>query len=120
METIDSGLKRLEGQEYQAAFQILGFPDSERQIDGQRVFTWQTRKTGSTSSPVRATSTAYVGGEVVTVETWATHTSSYDYICEIDIIVDKLGIIRLTRFQGDSYSCNKYSEKLQLEEKPRP
>lgn len=40
-EHMDAGLTSLRGQPYQAAFDVLGFPDAESTIADKRVFTWE-------------------------------------------------------------------------------
>jgi hypothetical protein len=111
-ENMDAGLSGLHGQPYQAAFDVLGFPDSESSIAGKRVFTWGSRNTGSYTVPTSTTSTAYVNGQIVTVQSQGTTTESFDYHCKIDVIVGASGIIEHTKYDGNIGGCERYAQRL--------
>jgi len=108
-ETMDAGLTSLRGQPYQAAFDVLGFPDGESQIAGKRVFTWGSRNAGSYSLPTFNTSTAYVNGQTVYVQSQGTRTETYDYHCKIDVIVGSSGLIEHTKYDGNIGGCERYA-----------
>lgn len=107
-EKMDAGLSSLRGQPYQAAFDILGFPDGESSIAGKRVFSWGTRNVGSYSVPTFNTSTAYVNGQAVTIQSQGSRTETYDYNCRIDIIVGASGIIEQSKYEGNIGGCERY------------
>lgn len=108
-ENMDAGLSSLRGQPYQAAFDVLGFPDAENTIDGKRVFTWGTRNAGSYTVPTFNSSTAYVSGQPVYVQSQGTATETYDYHCKIDVIVGGSGVIEHTKYDGNIGGCERYA-----------
>lgn len=111
-ENIDAGLSSLRGQPYQAAFDVLGFPDAETTIAGKRVFTWGSRNTGSYTVPTFNSNTAYVNGNPVYVQTQGSRTEYYDYHCRIDVIVGSNGLIEQSKFDGNIGGCERYAQLL--------
>lgn len=107
-ENMDAGLSSLRGQPYQAAFDILGFPDAENTIAGKRVFTWGSRNAGSYTVPTFNSSTAYVNGNPIYVQTQGTATETYDYYCKIDVIVGSSGLIEQSKYDGNIGGCERY------------
>ncbi|WP_027052802.1 hypothetical protein [Mesorhizobium erdmanii] len=108
-ENIDAGLSSLRGRPYQAAFDVLGFPDAENTIDNKRVFTWGSRNTGSYTVPTFNSSTAYVNGQPIYVQSQGTATETYDYHCRIDVIVGQSGLIEHTKYDGNIGGCERYA-----------
>lgn len=111
-ENMEAGLGSLRGQPYQAAFDVLGFPDAENTIAGKRVFTWGSRNSGSYTVPTFNSNTAYVNGTPIYVQTQGSRTEYYDYHCRIDIIVGSGGLIEHYKFDGNIGGCEKYSRAL--------
>jgi hypothetical protein len=111
-EDIDTGLAGLRGRPYQAAFDVLGFPDAENRIAGKRVFTWGSRNTGSYTVPTFNSSTAYVNGKPIYIQTQGTATETYDYYCKIDVIVGSSGLIEHYKFDGNIGGCERYARLL--------
>ncbi|MES0016154.1 hypothetical protein [Mesorhizobium sp. M0036] len=110
-ENMDAGLTSLHGQPYQAAFDVLGFPDAENTIAGKRVFTWGSRNAGSYTVPTFNSSTAYVNGQPIYVQSQGTATETYDYHCKIDVIVGDSGVIEQTKYDGNIGGCEKYARR---------
>lgn len=111
-EHIDAGLSSLRGQPYQAAFNVLGFPDAESTIADKRVFTWGSRNVGSYTVPTFNSSTAYVNGKPIRIQTQGTATQTYDYHCRIDVIVGSSGMIEYTKYDGNIGGCERYARLL--------
>lgn len=111
-ESMDAGLSSLKGKPYQAAFDVLGFPDAEKHIAGKRVFSWGTRQTGSYTVPTVNTSTVYANGTPIYVQTQGMKTETYDYNCRIDIIVSSAGIIEQSKYEGNIGGCERYGRLL--------
>lgn len=111
-ENMDAGLSSLRGKPYQAAFDVLGFPDAESKIADRRVFSWGTRQTGSYNVPTYNTSTAYVGGKPIYIQSQGTSTEYYDYNCRIDVIVNSAGIIEQSKYEGNIGGCERYGSLL--------
>lgn len=108
-ENMDAGLSSLRGRPYQEAFTVLGFPDAENTIDGKRVFTWGSRNTGSYTLPTFNSSTAYVNGQPIYIQSQGTKTETYDYHCKIDVIVGSSGLIEFTKYDGNIGGCERYA-----------
>ncbi|RWQ80731.1 MAG: hypothetical protein EOS85_15795 [Mesorhizobium sp.] len=108
-ENMDAGLGSLRGQPYQAAFDILGFPDAENAIAGKRVFTWGSRNAGSYTVPTFNSSTAYVNGNPVYIQSQGARTETYDYHCKIDVIVGPSGLIEQSKYDGNIGGCERYA-----------
>ena len=111
-ENMDAGLASLRGKPYQAAFDILGFPDAETTIAGKRVFSWGRRDTGSYTVPTFDSTTAYVNGKPVLVQTQGMRTEYYDNHCRIDIIVGEGGLIEQSKYDGNTGGCERYGAAL--------
>ncbi|MCM2451928.1 hypothetical protein [Agrobacterium vitis] len=111
-ETMDAGLAGLKGRSYQTAFDVLGFPDGEKQIAGKRVFTWANQNSGSYSVPTYNQSTAWVNGSPVQIQSQGTATESYDYHCRIDVIVNDKGIVEDTKYDGNIGGCERWAAKM--------
>lgn len=111
-ESMDAGLSTLNGKPYQAAFNVLGFPDAESSIAGKKVFTWSTSNAGSYSVPTYNTNTAYVNGTPVFIQSQGSQTVNYDYNCRIDVIVGSSGIIEGSKFDGNIGGCEQWGRKL--------
>ncbi|RCL00010.1 MAG: hypothetical protein JSC085_000997 [Candidatus Tokpelaia sp. JSC085] len=110
---IDKGLSTLQGQPYQYAFNILGFPDSESHIAGKRVFSWEINELRQYLAPNMHTTTIY-GGDTspLHVQTYGPLVQSYNAYCKIDLIVNADDIIEYTKYTGNVGGCQKYDRLL--------
>lgn len=118
-ENIDAGLADLKGKPYQSAFKVLGFPDGEKSIAGYKVYVWGSRNSGSYSVPTFNSSTAYVNGSPIYVQSQGTRTETYDYYCTIEVIVNTAGVIENAKYDGNIGGCERYAQRLKpIKRKP--
>ena len=114
-QNMEAGIKSFKGKPYEYAFSVMGVPDSEKSIAGRRVFTWETRSSGSYSMPTVNNSTAYVNGNAIHVRTQGSETLFYQNDCKVVIMVNGAGIVERSQYEGNRGGCaywgKRFSEK---------
>ncbi|MEY9584066.1 hypothetical protein [Sinorhizobium fredii] len=118
MEDLDAGLRDLKGKPYQVAFAKLGFPDNEKTVAGHKVYVWSTSSSGSYSIPKYNTATSYVNGQAIYTNYQTTENVSYDYSCEVEVIVDPSGTIAHIKWEGNPGGCEAYAQRVKVPKKP--
>lgn len=108
-EDIGAGVRTLEGQHYTQVFKRLGYPDSERTIAGNTVYSWGSRNSGTYSVPTTSTATTYVGGQAVFTTVQGSRTESYDYYCRLDVVVNSSGVVTTAEVDGNIGGCERYA-----------
>ncbi len=113
---IESGFTALEGQKIQTAFEYLGYPDSEQEIAGSKVFTWGREFTRTSVTPVNSYNYGgiygYDGyGSAVGYSTSYIPQTNY-YSCTLKLITDQDGTIIDGQYDGDLGGCAKYGSAL--------
>lgn len=106
---IENGLNALNGEGIKTAFDYLGYPDSQQEIAGDKVYTWGTSFMSTTVAPM--TSYTSIGGY------GATTTSSIPITqhnqCSIKIITNQNDVITNSQYVGNLGGCARYGTALQ-------
>lgn len=110
-DNMKAGVSDLKGKPYQYAFSVLGIPDDEKMIAGNRVFTWRTGWSGSYSSPTYQTGTATVNGRTVALGFTGTETHAVSYDCKIVVMAGPSGVIERSQYEGNIGGCERWARK---------
>ena len=114
--TLDKGIPRFVGKDIGYAIKYLGYPDSEIDIDGKKVYVWQNQfnRTGSvTSYRPQYTTTFTPFGSVSSYSTVQESTPiNINGECKIRLITAK-GKVVDAEFEGNEFGCEKYSDRVQ-------
>jgi len=111
-QNMDAGLQGLVGQDIHAAIARLGYPNSQRSVASDTVYTWSVSQTVTlpmtTGNPVFVT----VGG--VPASGLATSTSyvPVNYNCMIDLGAGANGIVKNYHWTGNIGGCSHYADAL--------
>jgi hypothetical protein len=122
-EDIDNGLSNLHGQHIDALVAKIGYPLSQNEVAGRKLYIWDSRKTFSYSLPV----TTYNSGNVNTYgaygNTYGTYsgsTTSYvpqvtTYYCTITVEVNAYETIVAAQYNGNIGGCEPYAKAFREE-----
>jgi uncharacterized protein YceK len=109
---LQEGLPYLEGRSIGDAIEILGFPDSQEQMDEHYIYTWESTVTLSGVAPVTSETKGTVGGDSVSASTTTYEAYGYDHDCRVRIITNSSRTIESWDWRGRPAACHRYSELL--------
>lgn len=109
---LNQGLDFLIGQNVSIAASRLGYPDEQREFQGDQIYIW--RRSGSFAMPVTTQSTTY--GNIGTTPVFGT-TSNTGYVnqsvaCTIQMSAGTDGIIKTWHWEGNLVACEGYARAL--------
>lgn len=102
MTKLENGLKDLTGKNVSYAVQRLGYPSQEREMFGNKIYTWGTQSTGFASMPLM-NAQGYTAGYV---------PMNVNYQCKIEIISDMEGTIQSWQYEGNPGGCSRWANAL--------
>ena len=106
-------LGALKGQPVKAAFDRLGYPNSEGKIAGAKFYVWSTSNTSWMPNVSTTTGTGMVGGTPFNYsQTVIDGGTTVNLRCTIRIFYDKDEIITHFDFTGNSGGCAQYAHGL--------
>jgi len=111
-ENIKKGLDQLLGHNIEEAISLLGYPDDERSIAGKIVYTWSNSRASTSTNPTHQTSTGYIGGSRVRLDTYGQETISKTLSCKIRIITDTANQVVHWEYDGNRGACRKFSKRI--------
>lgn len=111
-ENIKRGLDQLVGQNIEEAINLLGYPDDEQSIAGKVVYSWRNSRSSLSTTPTHQTSTGYIGGSQITLDTYGQETISKILKCKIRIITDTANQIVHWEYGGNRGACSKFSKQI--------
>jgi len=111
-EPMEKGLAALKGKRLDDAIDVLGFPSSERQIAGRKVFVWSTKSMGLLFNPATSTTYGNFGSTPYGQTTTLTSFTPVGYECEISIQVDDQNVIQTAQSYGNWGGCQVYMDRL--------
>lgn len=109
---MNAGLQKLDGKPIKEAVRILGYPDSQRMIAGDNVYTWRASRTQTYSTPQIAQTSGYLGNTPVYGTTTYSSQESINLHCVLNIATDKKGFIKNYNYSGNRGGCRRYAQIL--------
>lgn len=109
---VEGGLNYLVGSHIKEAISVIGYPNNELNIAGDKVYVWQSSNSGSYTLPNHSTNTGYIGSTPFSYTEKTYETYQYNNNCEIRIITDQSDIIETWEYKGNQGGCTYYSKAL--------
>ncbi len=112
-EELGDELQSTVGHNIKTVIARLGYPDSERVIVGDTVYTWSMHRHATLTLPQATTTTGYVGDQPITATTWGSESVPIDNQCTLQVATDPNGTIKSANFRGNSGGCRSFLSALQ-------
>lgn len=106
---LDAGLKGLIGRPISEAVGRLGYPDSQREMMGDKLYVWSTSHTAVMPIMNTSTTTGSVGGAPVYGQTTGMTMVPMNANCLIQVAVTESGIIKSYQWRGNEMGCQLYA-----------
>jgi len=106
---LDTGLKGLIGRPVSEAVGRLGYPDSQREMMGDKLYVWSTSHTAVMPIMNTSTTTGNVGGMPVYGQTTGMTMVPMNANCLIQVAVTENGIIKSYQWRGNEMGCKMYA-----------
>jgi hypothetical protein len=106
------GLKALQWQDIQTAFDVLGYPSGKQEFGTDTVYFWEVNSSGTIFLPQTTTTSGYVGMAPVQASTTYNQSVPVNYNCLIRLITDDQGIIKSWEYRGNYGGCTNYINRL--------
>jgi hypothetical protein len=110
-EDMTAGLQRLVGHDVQDAIEKLGYPASQRTVDGEIIYTWRGRRWAGAMYVPRSPMGDADTEEPVPTGTPMTHGPQVRSACDIEIVTGRTGRIKGYEWEGNS-GCRLYVRRL--------
>ena len=113
---LEDGIPYLVGKPISHAINYMGYPDDERTIAGNDVYSWHYERTFTTTrtvyTPYSGTAYGVGGGMSYSGQTSSVVPEVHNNYCNIRLIVDRRGIVRDWDWQGNYSGCRYYSDTM--------
>lgn len=110
---LNTELPTFVGQNVRAVVQRIGYPDDQREIMGDTLFTWSTNHHSTMYLPTTTTTTGNVGGTpYYATTTGGSQAIPMNFHCMIRIAVNNDGIVKNTQWSGNRGGCAVYARAL--------
>lgn len=110
-EQLNSGLRSLVGSNIQMAINVMGYPDSEREVAGQKIYLWSTNRTDVLPMATTATTAGAVGGTPYYGTTTGMELVPFTAACKVQIAVNAQGVIQTFQWEGNEAGCARYARR---------
>ena len=114
---LNEGLPHLVGYPISHAISFLGYPQSQQEIAGKKVYTWSNKRQVTTSRTVRTpiSGTTYGMGGGTYYHGYATSEvpQTINYECTIRLIANQKDIVQKWDWSGNELGCRQYSTAAQ-------
>lgn len=122
-ERLEKGLSEHQGRHFSEVINKIGYPTSQMEVMGKKVYQYNQSASGSYNMPV----TQYHSGSVNTVSgpvnyygtTQSSQPVSYNYHCTLSFEVDSSEVVQKTFYRGNVGGCESFAAALLEENKPR-
>tara|TARA_B110000305_G_C19016817_1_gene437483 strand:- start:54 stop:491 length:438 start_codon:yes stop_codon:yes gene_type:complete len=109
---LEKGLDSLLGKSMNHAINLLGMPNAERTIRGQKIYAWGHSFTYSKPSTSNSTSSGTIDGEWVSINTSTTSYTPTNLSCSIELYVNSKDIVTNYMYDGNAGACENYAQWL--------
>ena len=106
---LDAGLKGLIGHPVSEAVGRLGYPDSQREMMGDKLYVWSTSHTAVMPIMNTSTTTGSVGGTPIYGQTTGVTMVPMNANCLIQVAVTETGVIKSYQWRGNEMGCQMYA-----------
>ncbi len=106
---LNQGLQNLVGSNIRTAISAMGYPDGEREVMGDKIYTWSTNRNAVMPLITTSTTTGMVGSTPVYGTTSATHFVPVAFACTVQIAVTPDGTIKSFQWEGNEGGCQRYA-----------
>ena len=91
---VNDGMNSLIGEPIETTFQVLGYPDSKMDLNGDTLYRWSYNSSGVYFAPTTTSTFGYVGTTPVYGTTTGSMAVPTSYSGALQVRADKRGIIR--------------------------
>ena len=109
---IEAGMNQLVGQPVASLIAVLGYPDAEGSVAGRKVYVWGNQSQQTLILPETNYTTAFVGGQPVTLQNTQFVPTNLNFSCRIRAIVNDQDIIEAWDYRGNQGGCAPYARRL--------
>jgi len=109
---LEKGLDSLVGKSMDHAMSLLGMPDSEMTIRGQKIYGWGHSTSFNYPTSNTSTSSAVIDGELVQIQTTTNSSTPTNLSCSIKLYVNSNDIVTTYAYDGNSGACETYAQWL--------
>jgi hypothetical protein len=92
--------------------QVLGYPESKREMLGDTLYTWSVNRHATMTLPTYTTTTGDVGGTPFTATTQGTEDVPMHFVCTLTIATDSAGVIKNYSWNGNGGGCKQIANRL--------
>ena len=111
-QNMDAGLLGLVGQDIHVAIARLGYPNSQRTVAGDTVYTWSVNQTDTLPMTTGNSAFVTIGGAPASGLTTSTTYLPVNYNCTIDLGASANGVVKNYHWTGNIGGCSHYADAL--------
>lgn len=112
MSRLNTGLQGLLGADIHEAAARMGYPNSEREMLGDKIYVWSTDSSAVIPLPMTTTTTGYVGTTPVGMTTNSMGFMPAHFHCTVQLAVTPEGKIKSYQYYGNPGGCGPYARML--------
>jgi len=102
---IEAGMNQALGQPVSNVIAVLGYPDTEGNVAGRKVYVWRNQSQETMILPQTSYTTGYVSGQTVALQNTQYVTSNLNFSCQIRVIVNEQDIVESWDYRGNQGGC---------------